>query len=169
MTALVTSPMAREVASCGSECSMCMWRCTFSMTTMASSTTRPVASVMPKRVSELMEKPKMRDEGEGADERNRNGDGGNDGGAPVEQEEKDDSDDDDDGLGQRDQHFADRVADGGGGVEGDGVLKARRESSWRAAPARPWPCGPPPARWRSRAAPRRCPSRSCPAYFSAVL
>jgi len=58
MTALVTSPMARDVASCGSECSMAMWRCTFSMTTMASSTTSPVASVMPKRVSELMEKPK---------------------------------------------------------------------------------------------------------------
>ena len=35
------------------------WRCTFSMTTMASSTTRPVARVMPKRVSELMEKPKI--------------------------------------------------------------------------------------------------------------
>ncbi len=30
-----------------------------SMTTMASSTTRPVARVMPKRVSELMEKPKI--------------------------------------------------------------------------------------------------------------
>ena len=59
MTALVTSPMAREVASCGFECSMSMCRCTFSMTTMASSTTRPVASVMPKSVSELIEKPKI--------------------------------------------------------------------------------------------------------------
>src|ERR1017187_2159051 len=58
MTALVTSPMAREVASCGSECYMAMWRCTFSMTTIASSTTSPVASVMPKSVNELMEKPK---------------------------------------------------------------------------------------------------------------
>src|ERR1035437_7794791 len=58
ITALVTSPMARDVASCGSECSMAMCRCTFSMTTMASSTTSPVASVMPKRVSELIEKPK---------------------------------------------------------------------------------------------------------------
>src|ERR1039458_3004544 len=58
MTALVTSPMAREVASWGSECSMAIWRCTFSMTTMASSTTSPVARVMPNRVSELMEKPK---------------------------------------------------------------------------------------------------------------
>ena len=35
------------------------WRCTFSMTTMASSTTSPVARVMPKSVSELMEKPKI--------------------------------------------------------------------------------------------------------------
>src|SRR3984885_1853586 len=57
MTALVTSDMATEVAWCGSECSLLMCRCTFSMTTMASSTTRPVASVMPNIVSELMEKP----------------------------------------------------------------------------------------------------------------
>ena len=34
------------------------WRCTFSMTTIASSTTSPVASVMPNSVSELMENPK---------------------------------------------------------------------------------------------------------------
>src|SRR3984885_2907924 len=58
ITALVTSLMACEVASCGSECSMAMWRCTFSMTTIASSTTSPVASVMPNSVSELIEKPK---------------------------------------------------------------------------------------------------------------
>ena len=68
------------------------------------------------------------DEGEGADERDRNGDGGNDGGAPVEQEEEDDGDDDDDGLAEGDQHFADRVADDGGGVEGDGVFQARRKA-----------------------------------------
>jgi hypothetical protein len=74
ITALVTSPMAREVASCGSECSMAMWRCTFSMTTMASSTTSPVARVMPKRVSELMENPKSFDERKGANQRNRYGD-----------------------------------------------------------------------------------------------
>ncbi len=57
MTALVTSPMAREVAFRASQCSAAMWRCTFSMTTIASSTTRPVASVMPNMVSELMENP----------------------------------------------------------------------------------------------------------------
>ena len=52
--------MAREVALCGSECfhvNVC--RCTFSITTIASSTTRPVASVIPNSVSELMEKPKI--------------------------------------------------------------------------------------------------------------
>src|ERR1700677_681654 len=59
MTALVTSAIATEVAVCGSECSSLIWRCTFSMTTMASSTTRPVASVMPNIVNELIEKPKI--------------------------------------------------------------------------------------------------------------
>src|ERR1700761_3441359 len=56
ITALVTSDIATDVASCGSVCSCEIWRCTFSMTTMASSTTRPVASVMPKSVNELIEK-----------------------------------------------------------------------------------------------------------------
>ena len=37
-----------------------MWRCTFSITTIASSTTSPVASVIPNSVSELMEKSKTR-------------------------------------------------------------------------------------------------------------
>src|ERR1700744_5226202 len=57
MTALVTSPIASDVALCGSQCSSEMWRCTFSITTIASSTTSPVANVMPKSVSELTEKP----------------------------------------------------------------------------------------------------------------
>src|SRR5580658_7577701 len=56
--ALVTSDIATEVAVCGSECSSLICLCTFSITTMASSTTSPVASVMPNMVSELMEKPK---------------------------------------------------------------------------------------------------------------
>ena len=58
MTALVTSFIAREVAAWGSLCSSWMWRCTFSITTIASSTTKPVANVMPNSVSELMEKLK---------------------------------------------------------------------------------------------------------------
>src|ERR1700751_517840 len=59
MTALETSFMATEVAVCGSVLSSLMWRCAFSMTTMAASTTNPVASVMPNSVNELMEKPNI--------------------------------------------------------------------------------------------------------------
>src|ERR1700756_3423418 len=59
ITALVTSPMASEVAFRASQCSVAMWRCTFSITTMVSSTTSPVASVIPNIVSELMENPKI--------------------------------------------------------------------------------------------------------------
>src|ERR1035437_534038 len=72
MTALVTSAIATEVALCGSWAQSSLgsdpapgtfipsrWRCTFSMTTIASSTTRPVASVMPNSVSELMENPNI--------------------------------------------------------------------------------------------------------------
>src|SRR5277367_1746297 len=59
MTALVTSPIASDVALCGSQCSSEICRCTFSITTMASSTTSPVANVIPKRVRELIENPKI--------------------------------------------------------------------------------------------------------------
>jgi hypothetical protein len=68
------------------------------------------------------------DEGKGADQRYRNGDGGNDGGAPIEQEQEDDPDDDKDGLDQGHQHFADRIADHRGGVEGNGVFQPRRKA-----------------------------------------
>ncbi|CAM4248350.1 hypothetical protein COSO111634_35830 [Corallococcus soli] len=52
-----TCCMPREVASRASTLSCSITRSTFSMTTMASSTTRPVASVRPKSVSVLSEKP----------------------------------------------------------------------------------------------------------------
>ena len=55
-TAPVTSPMALEAAACESLCSSPMCRWMFSITTMASSTTSPVASTMPNSVSVLMEK-----------------------------------------------------------------------------------------------------------------
>src|SRR5215469_13124191 len=58
-TALATSDMAAEVAVRESVRSESMWRCAFSMTTIASSTTNPVASVIPNRVSELIEKPNI--------------------------------------------------------------------------------------------------------------
>ena len=56
-TAPATSFMATEAALCGSVMPSAMWRSTFSMTTMASSTTNPVAKVIPNKVSVLMEKP----------------------------------------------------------------------------------------------------------------
>src|SRR5215469_3320337 len=58
-TALDTSAIATDVAVRASVRSSLMWRWAFSMTTIASSTTSPVASVIPKRVSELMEKPNI--------------------------------------------------------------------------------------------------------------
>src|SRR6266567_3430074 len=58
-TALDTSAMAAEVAACGSLLSASMCRWAFSMTTIASSTTSPVARVIPKSVSELIEKPNI--------------------------------------------------------------------------------------------------------------
>src|SRR5271169_4096557 len=58
-TALDSSAMATDVAVWGSVLLSVMCRWAFSMTTIASSTTSPVASVIPKSVSELMEKSKI--------------------------------------------------------------------------------------------------------------
>src|SRR6185369_5587570 len=57
-TALATSAMAIEVAVCGSVLPSLICRCAFSITTIASSTTRPVARGIPNSVSELIENPK---------------------------------------------------------------------------------------------------------------
>src|SRR5215831_14135423 len=57
ITAPATSFIAADAALCGSVMPSVMCRSTFSMTTMASSTTSPVASVMPNKVSVLIEKP----------------------------------------------------------------------------------------------------------------
>ncbi len=51
------SSMALIVASFGGRFFLTMFRSTFSTTTMASSTTIPIASTMPNRVSRLTEKP----------------------------------------------------------------------------------------------------------------
>jgi hypothetical protein len=101
ITALVTSAIATRSPCAPSVLSSSMCRCTFSITTIASSTTSPVASVMPNSVSELIEKPKIL--------MNAN--------VPIsdtgivtagmivarqsEQEQEDHDDDDDDRLGQR--------------------------------------------------------------------
>ena len=54
ITGAVTSLMALAVASLGGRCSVLMMRSTFSSTTMASSTTIPMASTIPNRVRVLM-------------------------------------------------------------------------------------------------------------------
>ncbi len=56
-TAPVIWPIALRVASFGDRPSSVMMRSTFSITTIASSTTMPMASTMPNRVSWLMVKP----------------------------------------------------------------------------------------------------------------
>ena len=58
ITAPVTSFMPAEAAAWASRCPSRMCRSMFSITTMASSTTRPVARVMPKRVRVLIENPR---------------------------------------------------------------------------------------------------------------
>src|SRR4029077_16914825 len=57
ITAPVTSFIATDAALCGSGMPSVMWRSTFSMTKIASSTTRPVSNVIPKSVSVLTENP----------------------------------------------------------------------------------------------------------------
>jgi hypothetical protein len=57
MTGPLTSSMAWMAASRGPLPSEAMMRSTFSRTTMASSTTMPMASTMPNRVRRLIEKP----------------------------------------------------------------------------------------------------------------
>ena len=52
----VTSDMALRVAASGGNPAS-SWRSTFSTTTIASSTTRPIASTMPSRLSMFSEKP----------------------------------------------------------------------------------------------------------------
>ena len=54
----VTSAMALLAASLDEQHSSFMWRSTFSTTMIASSTTIPMASTMPKRVKVLMENPR---------------------------------------------------------------------------------------------------------------
>ena len=56
-TGPLTSSIACLAASLGERPNSAMLRSTFSTTTIASSTTMPIASTMPNRVSMLIEKP----------------------------------------------------------------------------------------------------------------
>ena len=101
-----------------------MLRSTFSTTTMASSTTMPIASTSPNSDSVLIEKPNSVQHREGADDRDRHRHQRDDRGAPGLQEENDHEDDQRDGLEQRLDDLVDRVAHELGRVVDDLVVDA---------------------------------------------
>ena len=111
MTAPATSFMATEAALCGSVLPSAMCRSMFSMTTMASSTTSPVANVMPNSVRVLMENPNSLTKMKVPINETGMVTAGNDGAAPVLQKDEDDEDDQHNGLDQGNQHVADGFAD----------------------------------------------------------
>ena len=100
MTGPETSSIAFSVASRGERpCSM--WCSTASTTTIASSTTRPIASTRPKSESVLIEKPSSGKKRERADQRDRHGEQRDQRRAPALQEEEHDEDHEHDRLEER--------------------------------------------------------------------
>ena len=127
MTGAVTSDMALKVASLGeSPCSM--WRSTASTTTMASSTTRPMASTKANSESVLIENPSSGKHGEHAHQRDRHGEERNQRRAPALQEDEHHQHHQADGLEQRDENLLDARLHGRGGIEGDFVVHAGRKT-----------------------------------------
>ena len=142
ITGPCTSRMALSVASRGDmPCSM--WCSTASTTTIASSTTRPMASTRPNSDSVLIEKPSSGKEREGADQRDRHREQRDQGRAPALQEDEHHEHDQAARLDQG--HAGSRRCPrftGSGGVERDRVVDARREAlfelghAWRWMPSR---------------------------------
>ena len=119
--------MAWMVASRGDMPSS-MWRCTASTTTMASSTTMPIASTRPNMLVMLIEKPSSGNSAKRPHHGHRNGEQRNQRGAPVLQEEEHHQDHQADGLQQRDHHVLDGRVHEHGGVVGNDVVHAGREA-----------------------------------------
>ena len=105
-----------------------MWCSTISTTTMASSTTSPMASTRPKSERVLMENPKQREQGEGADQRHRHRQQRNQGRPPALQENEHHEDDQHDGLDQRVFDFLHALGDRQRGVERDDVVQVGRKA-----------------------------------------
>ena len=122
-------------------------RSTFSTTTIASSTTMPMASTRPNSDSVVERIAERRHHREGADQRDRDRDDRDDRRAPGLQEEDDDDDDEDDRLADRLHHLVHRLGDELGRVVDDVVVAARAGSPSTAPPS-------------SRAADRRSRARS---------
>ena len=127
MTGACTSDIALKVASRGDMPSS-MWCSTASTTTMASSTTRPIASTSANSDSVLIEKPEQREEREHADQRDRHRQQRDQRRAPALQEDEDDQHDQADRLEQRDEDLLDARLHRRRGVERDLVVHAGREA-----------------------------------------
>jgi len=126
MTAPVTSPMAIDAALWESVSPSWMWRSMFSITTMASSTTSPVARVMPK--SERVDgKSQQLDESESSNQGYRNSHCGNNRVATLREKDEDNEDDKDNGLKRCTEHVPDRFAYRFRGIKRILILHAGRK------------------------------------------
>ena len=94
------------------------------MTTMASSTTKPVEMVRRHQGEIVQAVAQQIHHGEGADQGDRHGDAGNQGGAAIAQEQKDHQDHQHDGDDQRRLNVMQGGLDGGGAVQNNGGFNA---------------------------------------------
>ena len=100
-----------RAASAGDRCgSFSISRSTASTTTIASSTTMPMASTRASSDTVLAEIAERQHHGEGADQRYRHGDQRNERGPDVAEEQVDDDDDEYERLEQRVHHLLDAFA-----------------------------------------------------------
>src|SRR4029453_3693382 len=127
-----TSDIALSVASFGeSPCSM--WCSTASTTTIASSTTMPIASTRASSEIVLIEKPNSGNSTKGptsetATASSGAGGQGDRGGPPALEEDEDHEDHEHDRFDQRVQDLGDALADRERGVERDGVVEVVRKA-----------------------------------------
>src|ERR1700722_18191070 len=124
MTGPEISCMAFSAASFGAMPSS-IWRSTASTTTIASSTTRPIASTMPNIDSVLMEKPNS---GKSADQRHGNGEQRYERGAPTLEKKIDDDDHEHQRDAQRQDDFPNTFGDSVRLVQGNNVVHVRRKA-----------------------------------------
>ena len=132
-----------------------MCRSTFSTTTIASSTTMPIARTRPKSDSVLSEKPNAEHHREGADQRHRHGDERDDRRAPGLQEDHHDDDDEQDRLEQRLDDRANRLAHEDRRVVDDAVVHALGKRLLQPLHRLRAPGSTPRARWCPAAGRRR--------------
>ena len=127
-SALATWPMARSAATRGGTFSSAMIRSTFSMTTIASSTTMPIASTRANSVSRLIWKPSIRSPKKVPMIATGTASSRDQGGAPALQEDEDHQGHQDHGFEEGLHHLVDRGRDERRGIEGDEPGHPRREA-----------------------------------------